>query len=218
MARKIRIEYAGAVGAKVVSAERLLDYRWSSLPLFAEGSGPKSLVAETVLAEAGGLAYTKAGWRKYAAYLGVLAEEEANRRGERFGRPSRGWAIGSAEFKAGLKEELRARNGDTAVERFELAGADRKAQREARAEVWEERLRAFAGAIAQAEASAGESSAGGGHEDRDVGVERLARQAARDGAAWRRGPIRATVSTERRSGERRFQGDAVKSSDMTPFS
>ena len=71
-------------------------------------------------------------------------------RGEKFGRLSKGWAIGSAEFKGALKEELKQRGA--ADERFGLLGADRAAHREARAEMWEEKLQraAAAGGIALA--------------------------------------------------------------------
>jgi hypothetical protein len=72
----------------------------------------------------------------------VLAEEDAKRRDEKFGRLSRGWMLGSAEFRADLKKELAAKG--TGKERFELLGADRAAQNEARAELWEERLGAAA--------------------------------------------------------------------------
>ena len=130
------------VRAKVRSAERLLEHRWSSLALFVGKNRPACLEARTVLAESGGLPDTPAGWRRYVAYLDVLAEEDTKRRDEKFGRLSRGWLVGSAEFKAGLKAELTAKG--TGKERFELLGADRQAQREARAELWEERLRTAA--------------------------------------------------------------------------
>jgi len=60
----------------VVEPERLLDYRWSSLPLFRQRDRPVCLEAATVLGESGGLRDTPAGWRRYVDYLGVLAEEE----------------------------------------------------------------------------------------------------------------------------------------------
>lgn len=130
------------VRAKILPAERLLEHRWSSLPQFAGKSRPDCLEARTVLGESGGLADTPAGWRRYVAYLDVLAEEDTKRRDEKFSRLSRGWMIGSAEFKAELKTELVAKG--TGKERFELLGADREAQNEARGELWEERLRTAA--------------------------------------------------------------------------
>ena len=98
-----------------------------------------------VLAESGGLADSPEGWKCYVEYLGFLAEEDAARRNDRFGRLSRGWAIGSAEFKRDLREELAPRAAGR--DGFELLGADREAQRQARAAVWEETLSAMAGAL-----------------------------------------------------------------------
>ncbi len=133
------------VRARVKSAERLLEYRWSSLVGFVRKPRPPCLDAATLLRESGDLADTPAGWKRYVAYLGVLAEEDAARRDEKFGRLSRGWALGTADFKAGLRRELMGMAD--ASGRFELLGSDREAQREARAALWEERLQAGAAAL-----------------------------------------------------------------------
>ena len=130
------------VRARVVSAARLAEFRWSSLWWFAQRERPACLVAETVLTESGGLADTKAGWRRYLAYLDVLAEEDTKRRGEKFGRLSRGWAVGTEDFKAGLKKQL-TRDADSA-ERFELLGGGPGARRQLCEETWEEALRTLA--------------------------------------------------------------------------
>ena len=131
--------------ARVVPAERVLEFRSSSLRRFVEKERPRALEAATVLAESGGLPDTPAGWRRYVEYLGVLAEEETKLRQERFGRLSRGWVIGSAEFKAELKQALAE---DGAVrERFALLGADAGAHRAVRAELWEEKLGVAARAL-----------------------------------------------------------------------
>ena len=130
------------VRARVVTAARVLAHPWGSLPLFVGRARPDCLVADTVLGESGGLADTPAGWRRYVEYLGVLAEEDTPRREEKFGRLSRGWAVGSVDFRAQLQRELaaqaRGRGG------FEVLGADRAAHREARAAVWEARLQTAA--------------------------------------------------------------------------
>jgi REP element-mobilizing transposase RayT len=133
------------VRAKVVPAERLLEFGWSNLPLFAARARPACLEPATVLKESGELSDTPAGWRRYVNYLGVLAEEDVQRRGAKFGRLGRGWAIGSAAFKAELRKELLA--GGAAATRFELLGADSVAHRELKAELWEERLQAAARAL-----------------------------------------------------------------------
>ncbi len=58
---------------------------------------------------------------------------------------ARRWAIGSAAFRAELREKLRTATAQRA--RFELLGADREAVRAARRECWEERLRRLAAAF-----------------------------------------------------------------------
>jgi REP element-mobilizing transposase RayT len=83
------------VRAKVVTAERLAEFRWSSLTLFPLKQRPAELEPATILAESGGLADTPAGWRRYLDYLGLLAEKESKLRDQKFGRMSRGWVIGS---------------------------------------------------------------------------------------------------------------------------
>ncbi|HVU34567.1 MAG TPA: hypothetical protein VHE61_14125, partial [Opitutaceae bacterium] len=64
------------------------------------------------------------------------------RRDERFGRLSRGWCIGSEEFRDKLRQEygvLAKQERDLA-----LAGGDRSAHREIRALRWEDTLQALA--------------------------------------------------------------------------
>ncbi len=133
------------VRAGILSAEKVADYRHSSLPRFERKGRPAFLEAATVLRESGDLPDTAAGWRKYRRYLEVLAEEDAGRREDKFGRLSRGWAIGSPAFKLGLKKEMQG--ASLAGNRFELLGADRSAQRELRAETWEEVLQSAAAAF-----------------------------------------------------------------------
>ena len=126
------------VRAKIVPLVRLADYPSSSLALFGSRQRPAVLVADTVLGESGGLPDTPAGWRRYADYLRMTAEEDTKLREERFGRLSRGWAIGSAEFKADLRKEFAARAVGSGG--LELRGADGEAHREMRALLWEDRL------------------------------------------------------------------------------
>jgi putative transposase len=133
------------VRAKVRSVEELVRYRWGSLHWFANPKRPSCLEPATVLEGAGGLSDTKGGWHRYLDYLGVLAEEDEQRREAKFGRLSRGWLIGSTRFKAELKAELGAH--ECTRGRFELLGADRQAQLEARAELWEEKLQTLAKAL-----------------------------------------------------------------------
>lgn len=126
------------VRAKVVTAERLREHRWSSLHHYGRALRPTCLEPGILLAESGGLADTTAGWNRYLSYLGLLAEEDTKRRDDRFGRLSRGWAIGSAEFRSELKKSLQP--ADETQTRFELLEADRAALLEARSALWEEKL------------------------------------------------------------------------------
>ncbi|MGH8161053.1 MAG: transposase [Gammaproteobacteria bacterium] len=130
------------VRAGVVPAERLLDYRWSSLVRFVGRQRPKVLAAGTLLRESGGLADTPGGWKRYVQYLGVLGEEDAKRREEKFGWLSRGWIIGTEEFQDRLRRDYTALT--EGGQRFELAGGDRMAHRQLRALLWEDTLRALA--------------------------------------------------------------------------
>ena len=125
------------VRAKVVSVERIGEFARSSLPWFPRQDRPPWLVAETLLAESGDLRDTPAGWRQYRENLGVLAAEEAKLREERFGRMSRGWMVGSKEFKQDLQQDLATLGGD--LERARLLGAGPVP--EWREEHWVEKLR-----------------------------------------------------------------------------
>lgn len=133
------------VRAKVVPPERLLLYRWSSLTRLVAKHRPAWLEARTVLQASGALADTEAGWRCYVRYLVALAEEDAGRREERFAELCKGWAIGSADFKAQLQKKLSAIDGAEA--RLQIIGADREAHRQVRAAIWEDRLQRSAVAL-----------------------------------------------------------------------
>jgi hypothetical protein len=126
------------VRATACDSEAISRYRWSSLWHYVRNKRPAELCAETVLQQSGELAATAAGWLRYVSYLRLLAEEYAKHREDRFGRLSRGWAVGSRVFKAALREDLAALN--PSGERFALLGADREAHRQVRAGIWEEKL------------------------------------------------------------------------------
>ncbi|MBI5425304.1 MAG: hypothetical protein HZA32_14590 [Opitutae bacterium] len=130
------------VRAKAVPADDLARHRWSSLHHFPQRERPRCLVSETILAQSGQLPDTAAGWKRYHAYLAHLAEEDLKLREKRFGRLSRGWVVGSDEFRRELKKNLPS--ADAKGSRFELLGADREALAEARAQVWEEKLQQVA--------------------------------------------------------------------------
>jgi len=131
------------VRAKAIPPGRLAEFRRSSLPSFSRKDRPAWLVAETVLAESGGLSDTPVGWRRYGEYLEFLAEKDAKLREDKFGRLSRGWMVGSQEFKQVLQKDLAKLGGD--LEKVRLLGADPAP--EWREEHWEQGLRRGARAL-----------------------------------------------------------------------
>ena len=124
------------VRAKVLPADRVGEFARGSLAWFVRRDRPKWLVAKTVLAESGGLPDTPAGWRKYLEYLAFLAEEDAKLREERFGRLSRGWMVGSKEFKQALQKDLADQGAE--LEKAQLLGTGPVP--EWREERWEDKL------------------------------------------------------------------------------
>jgi putative transposase len=133
------------VEAGLVPVERVGEYLWSSLRQFPRRDRPKWLEATTVLTESGGLADSTAGWQAYGEYLGVLWEKEPMMREKKFAKLAREWALGSTAFRAELRERLD--RVEDRRERFSLLGAERPAVLAARAELWEEQLRALARAF-----------------------------------------------------------------------
>ncbi len=130
------------VRAKVVLPERAFDYPWSSLSKFGVRARPEWLEPIVVLTEAGGLRDTPAGWRKYGEYLEFLATDAVSRKELVAAKMSRGWCLGSKEFRKDMRSEAAERGAAIDRERYE--GLEPEVAREERAIAWEERLREFA--------------------------------------------------------------------------
>jgi REP element-mobilizing transposase RayT len=143
LAQVVHYIHLNPLAAGLVGPGTLGDYRWSSLAWFPRSKRPRWLDPSIVLTHSGGLADSPQGWRNYIGYLALLAEEDPNSREQKFAELTRGWAIGSPEFRA----ELFARMIQPIPARFALLGADVVAAREARMEIWEERLRGLATAF-----------------------------------------------------------------------
>lgn len=108
--------------------------------LFAAKQRPGWLEASTILGEAGGLPDSAAGWRKYGACLAFLAEDEPTKKALVAQRLSRGWCVGTGEFKGELRRQAAERGAE--LDRF--AGLDPDEARAERHEAWEESLRRLA--------------------------------------------------------------------------
>jgi putative transposase len=100
------------VRARITSMEQLSAFRWSSLWWSARKNRPAWLEVETVLKETGGLNDGPAGWRSYRTYLSLLAEEDPRQRQGKFGDMSRGWVVGTKEFRRDMAKELKQRGAD----------------------------------------------------------------------------------------------------------
>jgi hypothetical protein len=131
--------------AGIVTAAALPSYRWSSLQFLQHCPKPDWLESQTVLRESGGLADSRAGWRSYVEYLGLLAANAAAARNAHLDKLSRGWAIGSEEFQTDLARRLAG--VETHGVPFQLLGGDRTAHARARAKIWEEKLQQSATAL-----------------------------------------------------------------------
>lgn len=130
------------VRAGLVYAEWVGAYRWSSLWWFQRRERQDSLEPETVLLEAGRLRDDRHGWKSYCEYLSLLAEENPKCRDQRFSDMSRGWAIGSKDFRTALIKDLKLKVSE--LDRAGLLGeavGDRKRFRHAQ---WEEHLQQLA--------------------------------------------------------------------------
>jgi REP element-mobilizing transposase RayT len=95
------------VRAKASTVETLASFRWSSLRWFLQPKRPPWLVAQTLLSETGSSMDTPAGWRRYMAYLEVMAEESPREREEKYGHMAKGWVIGTKEFRVSLIYQMR---------------------------------------------------------------------------------------------------------------
>lgn len=132
------------VRARIVIADELAGFRWSSLYHFPRKNRADWLEAGIVLAESGGLSDTKAGWKRYLAYLALMAEEDPAERDRRFGKLSRGWCVGSPEFRAELRKNLTDCQGR---DRQRFAGIEPDEWQRERETAWAEYLQASAAAL-----------------------------------------------------------------------
>jgi len=91
------------VRARLVKISELPKYRWSSLwYLNNKHEYPDCLNISSCLYYAGDLADTAAGRSKYLEYLSWLSEDDQQQSRHKFEQMSRGWALGTKDFKKDL--------------------------------------------------------------------------------------------------------------------
>ena len=134
------------VRAGLVAVGDLPNYRTSSYWHLWQKRRPAFLRLETALAEAGGLADTPAGRKAYAQFLAWQAAEGPAGKTKAYVSMSRGWALGTKDFKTALiKDHALA----VTTRAWEKAGV--REMREAR---WEDALTAGLAALGKSPADA----------------------------------------------------------------
>jgi REP element-mobilizing transposase RayT len=121
------------VRAGVATMAVLRDYRFSSYwYMVRPKERPAFMRVETALHEAGKLVDTRAGWQAYEQYLDWQSTDGPAGKSKAYVTMSKGWALGSGEFKAALVKDHALAASTRA---WEAAGAG-----EIRAEQWREML------------------------------------------------------------------------------
>ena len=90
----------------------------------------------------GGLEDNPAGWRQYCDRLGVMIDDKETREGLSAKHLSRGWCVGSEDFRKAMREAMSEQLTQWRERRF--AGLEPEAVKDERARSWEEALVAFA--------------------------------------------------------------------------
>lgn len=109
LAHVVNYIHLNPVRAGIVELAQLRQFRWSSLRRFLQGERPAALVCAEWLHELGGLTDTPEGWRSYQSYLAWLAADDGEQKRQAFDELTRGWAVGSDEFRGGVAQrETRA--------------------------------------------------------------------------------------------------------------
>ncbi len=127
------------VRAGMCTADELTQYRWSSYwYLHHPRRRPSFLDLRSTLTSAGGLTDSKPGRSKYRDYLKWLATDNAAQKEMAFEKMCRGWALGGADFKRKLFDEVVDGLNQSRTERLEsFEGTDLK---EANEMMWEREL------------------------------------------------------------------------------
>ncbi len=127
------------VRAGLVTVEDLATYRAGSYWHLGQRRRPACLCVETALAEAGGLADTPSGRASYAQFLAWQATEGPAGKTKAYVSMSRGWALGTKDFKTAL------------IKDHALAGTSRAWEKDGAREIrearWAEALAAGLGAL-----------------------------------------------------------------------
>lgn len=130
------------VRAKVVSAGEVGTYRHSSLWQHLARRSEPWMDGKRVLHAAGIRATNRNGWNAYVRRLAVIMGDKTQSELHTSKHLSRGWCVGSQEFRKTLSETMSSELAQWRARRFEgLEPSEVKAEQ---ARSWEERLQTFA--------------------------------------------------------------------------
>ena len=105
LARVVDYIHLNPVRAKVIAAEQLGNYRWSSLFRFLREKPRTGLSAQNWLQARGNWNDDSEGWAGYRRYLEELASSEAEQAEKGLVGLSKGWAIGTPSWRRTLAQE-----------------------------------------------------------------------------------------------------------------
>jgi len=120
LGRVVDYIHLNPVRAKVVAADQVGNYRWSSLRRFLKGARFPGLMAADWLEARGGWSDDAAGWKAYLEHLIALGRDERSWREEGLEGLSRGWAIGSSGWRRALAKEYAQRALEPGLEREDI--------------------------------------------------------------------------------------------------
>ena len=103
MARVVDYVHLNPVRAKIVEADQLKGFRWSSLRRFISADRPRWLVADWL--EQRGFKDESSGWKRYLEHLNDLSGNPAEQEKQGFGKMSAGWAIGTAGWRKAIAKD-----------------------------------------------------------------------------------------------------------------
>jgi hypothetical protein len=119
LARVVDYIHLNPARAKIVAAERLADFRWSSLQRFLRGPRSSEMACKDGLGQRG-LTDTPAGIKTYVEQLGTLAGDEAEQKRPGLEQLSKGRAIGTAGWCRAIAKDHAHRALDPGTQAAEL--------------------------------------------------------------------------------------------------
>lgn len=119
LARVVDYIHLNPARAKIVTAERLADFRWSSLQRFLRGPRSNDMASKDWLGQRG-LTDTPAGLKTYVEQLSTLAGDEGEQKRLGLEQLSKGWAIGTAGWCRAIAKDHADRALASGMETTEL--------------------------------------------------------------------------------------------------